>query len=110
MRAIVVTRSVDLAAPPERVWPFLSDTDRLNRIMGTGEVHVRPIEDGTESGARFVVDTRAGGLSLTYEEFPFEWSHQRVFGVHRKMRGGPVESYTWRLSLQPTRAADGSGA
>ena len=37
MRAIVVTRSVDLAAPPERVWPFLSDTDRqiyLHEVSG----------------------------------------------------------------------------
>jgi len=110
MRAIIVTRSVDLASPPERVWPFLADTDRFNRLIGSHDVHYRPIEEGSTSSARFVAETRAGGLKLVYEEFPFEWSHQRTFGVHRRMRGGAVESYTWRCTLEPTSAGDGAGA
>lgn len=111
MRAIVVTRSMDLAAPPERVWPFLADTDRFNRIIGMHEVSYRPIEgDSTAGGARFVAETRAAGFKLVYEEFPFEWTHQRAFGVHRRMRGGPIESYTWRVTLDEPRAANGEGA
>ncbi len=110
MRAIVVTRSVQLAAPPDKVWPFLADTDRFNRLVGAHDVHYRPIEDGTASSARFVAETRAGGFKLVYEEFPFEWSHQRTFGVYRRMRGGPVESYSWRCSLERTKAGDGEGA
>jgi len=110
MRAIVVTRSVDLASPPEKVWPFLSDTERFNRLAGAGDVRYRPIEDGNTTSARFVAETRAGGFKLVYEEFPFEWSHQRAFGVHRRMRGGPVESYTWRCTLERTKAGDGNGA
>jgi len=110
MGAIVVTRSVDLASPPERAWPFLADTERFNRLIGSHDVHYRPIEEGSTSSARFVAETRAGGVKLVYEEFPFEWSHQRTFGVHRRMRGGPVESYTWRVSLARTLASDGPGA
>jgi adenylate cyclase len=110
MRAIVVTRSVDLASPPERVWPFLADTERFNRLIGVHDVHYRPIEEGTSTSARFVAETRAGGFKLVYEEFPFEWSHQRTFGVHRRMRGGPMHSYSWRCSLERTRATDGAGA
>ncbi|MGD0526532.1 MAG: DUF5939 domain-containing protein [Polyangiaceae bacterium] len=110
MRAIVVTRSVDLASPPERVWPFLSDTERFNRLIGSHDVRYLPIEEGSPTSARFVAETRAGGFKLVYEEYPFEWSHQRTFGVHRKMRGGPVASYTWRCTLTPTRASDGGGA
>jgi class 3 adenylate cyclase len=106
MRAIVVTRSVDLASPPERVWPFFADTDRFNRLVGAHDVHYRPIEDGTTTSARFLAETRAGGFKLVYEEFPFEWSHQRSFGVYRRMRGGPVESYSWRCTLARTRASD----
>ncbi len=110
MRAVVVTRSMDLAAPPERVWPLVADTDRWNRINGSAEVHYSPIEQGSPSSARFVAKTRAGGFELTYEEMPFEWSHQKTFGVHRRMRGGPVESYTWRVQLERTRADATSGA
>jgi len=107
MRAVVVTRSVDLAAPPERVWPFVSDTDRFNRLIGAHDVRYLPIEDGNPSSARFLAETRAGGFRLVYEEFPFEWSHQRSFGVHRRMRSGPLASYTWRTSLERTRAQEG---
>jgi adenylate cyclase len=110
MRAIVVTRSVDFASPPERVWPFLADTERFNRLIGSHDVVYRPIEEGAASSARFVAETRAGGIKLVYEEFPFEWSHQRTFGVHRRMRGGPMESYSWRCTLVATRATDGGGA
>ena len=109
MRAIIVTRSVDLASPPERAWPFLADTERFNRLIGSHDVRYRPIEEGSTSSARFVAETRAGGLKLVYEEFPFEWSHQRTFGVHRRMRGGVIESYSWRCTLEPTRATDGGG-
>jgi class 3 adenylate cyclase len=110
MRAVVVTRSVDLAASPERAWPLLADTDRWNRINGSAEVHYTPIEPGVVGGARFVAETRAGGFKLVYEEMPFEWSHQKTFGVHRRMRGGPIESYTWRVTLEKGKASDGGGA
>jgi adenylate cyclase len=110
MRAVVVTRSIELAAPPERVWPLLADTDRFNRINGSTQVQYRPIEDESPSSARFVAETRAGGFKLVYEEYPFEWSHQKTFGVHRRMRGGPVESYTWRVSLERTKPEQGAGA
>ena len=110
MRAVVVTRRVHLASPLERVWPFLSDTERFNRLIGMSGVRYRAIEDGTTSSARFVGETRASGFKLVYEEFPFEWSYQRAFGVHRRMRGGPVESYSWRCTLEPTSATDGDGA
>jgi adenylate cyclase len=73
-------------------------------------VRYRPIEDDGASGARFLAETRAGGFKLVYEEFPFEWSHQRTFGVHRRMLGGPIESYAWRCTLSATRAADADGA
>jgi class 3 adenylate cyclase len=110
MRAIVVTRSVDLASPPEKVWPLMADTDRFNRLVGAHDVRYRPIEEGTGASARFIAETRAGGFKLVYDEYPFEWSHQRAFGVHRRMRGGPVASYTWRCTLERTRATDGGGA
>jgi class 3 adenylate cyclase len=110
MDAVVVTRSVSLAAPPHRVWPLLSDTDRFNRLLGMSEVRYRPIDASNKSSARFIGETRAGGFRLTYDEFPFEWSHPRAFSVHRRMHGGPIASLTWRCTLAPARAADGPGA
>jgi class 3 adenylate cyclase len=110
MRAVVVTRRVHLASPVELVWPFISDTERFNRLIGMSGVHYRPIEDGNTSSARFVGETHAAGFKLVYEEFPFEWSHQRAFGVQRRMRSGPITSYAWRCTLEPSKASDGDGA
>jgi class 3 adenylate cyclase len=110
MDAVVVTRSVDLASPPDRVWPLLSDTDRFNRLLGMHEVHYRPVDAGNKTGACFVGETRAGGFRLTYDEFPFEWSRPRAFSVHRRMHGGPIASFTWRCTLAASRASDGEGA
>ncbi len=112
MDAVVVTRSVHLAAAPERVWPLISDTERFNRLLGMAEVRYRPIgaEEARGSSARFIGETRAGGFKLTYDEMPFEWSVDRAFSVHRRMHGGPVTSFTWRCTLERTRASEGGGA
>ncbi len=109
-RAVVVTTSVDLASSAKDVWPLITDTDRMNRIIGGHPVVYRPIEKGGGEGgpspARFVAETTAGGFKLEYEEFPFEWSHGRSFSVYRKMRGGILASYAMSLSLQPLRDSD----
>jgi adenylate cyclase len=113
MEAVVVTRSVQLASPPERAWPLLSDTDRFNRLFGMSTVVYRPIDEAGKnksSSARFTAETRAGGFALSYDELPFEWTKERAFSVHRQMHGGPVESFTWRCTLERTRAAEGNGA
>jgi class 3 adenylate cyclase len=101
--AILVERTFQMASPPDRVWPLLVDTDRFNRLAGLAEVRYRPIEEDAKSAARFVAETRAGGFKLTYDEYPYEWTFGRRFGVYRRMRGGPVESYTWRCGLEPGR-------
>lgn len=104
MRPVVIERSFVLASAPGRAWPFLADTDRFNRLAGMAEVRYRAIESGSRASARFVAETRAGGFKLVYDEYPFEWSHGRRFGVHRRMRGGPIEAYSWTCSLQPSDA------
>ena len=59
MRAIAVTRSMEMAVSPEQVWPLLADTDRFNRLIGMHEVRYRPIDGGDTTGARFLAETRA---------------------------------------------------
>ena len=57
MDAVVVTRSVDLAAPPERVWPLVSDTDRFNRLLGMSEVRYRPVDAANTSVPKLAMMT-----------------------------------------------------
>src|SRR5688572_1857446 len=101
---VVVTTTVELASAPADVWPLITDTDRTNRLMSTAAVF-RPIEEGSKSSARFVVETSTGGFSMSYEEAPFEWTLNKRFSVYRRMRSGPLKSYTYGITLEPT--ADG---
>jgi class 3 adenylate cyclase len=105
MGTVVVTRAIALASAPADVWPFITDTDRSNRlVVGRSIVH-KPIEPNAKSSARFVVETRSAGLHLSYEEAPFEWTVNKSFSVYRKMRSGPLRSYTYAITLAPV--ADG---
>lgn len=106
MRSVVVSSTVVLASAPSEVWPLITDTDRQNRLLGAKPVTYRPIERGAgnasgRSSARFVGETVAGGFSMSYEEEPFEWTHERSFSVYRKMRSGPLHSYTFGIQLEP---------
>src|SRR5215471_965803 len=98
MRPIVLEATLDLAASPEQAWPFLSDTDRMNRLLSKPATY-RPIEEGARTAARFVADTTIGGFSMTYEESPFEWTVPRRFFVARSMRSGVLRSYTYETLL-----------
>lgn len=105
MRPVVVETTIALSSAPADVWPLVTDTDRTNRLVfGTPAVY-RPIEKDVRSSARFVVETKAGGFSLAYEEAPFEWTVNKRFSVYRKMRSGPLTAYTYGITLDPT--ADG---
>lgn len=101
VRPSVAEETVELRAPIADLWPLLTDTDRTNRLIGNAPLEVRPVEEGSKSAARFVVQTRAGGFDLEYEEPPFEWEYGKTFSVVRTMRGGPARSYSYRLELEP---------
>jgi adenylate cyclase len=102
---VVLTRTLLLASKPADIWPLITDTDRTNRLlMGKGNVY-KAIEAGSKTSARFVVETRAGGFALAYEEAPFEWTLNKSFSVYRRMRSGPLRSYTYGITLEPL--ADG---
>lgn len=100
MALIKAERTVLIRAPRDAVWAFVSDTDRLNRRIGLGELHVTAKTPTPDSPARFVMTTNSLGIPLTYEESPFEWQRGSHFRVFRKMLGGPIESTTSTFTLR----------
>lgn len=102
MRPVVVETTITLSSAPADVWPLITDTDRTNRLLfGTPGV-IKPIEKDVKTSARFVVETKAAGFTLEYEEAPFEWTLNKRFSVYRKMRSGPLDAYTFGIILEPT--------
>jgi class 3 adenylate cyclase len=85
----------ELEAPPERLWPLVSNTERLNRALGLSAIHFTTEADPTGRVRRFG-RLRKLGLEAAWQEHPFEWVEARRFGVLRECSRGP---FRWLLSV-----------
>ena len=88
-----------LRSPPERLWPFVADTNRFNR--DTGLPGVRRADDAIGGNARQNLRFSRLGILVEWEEEPFEWVRPHRFGVHRRYRAGPVTSTRVLVELEP---------
>jgi class 3 adenylate cyclase len=80
----------NLKSAPNALWPFVADTDRFNR--DTGLPALLPHESVTKrlfSGRRRLA-VRKAGVTIVWEEEPFEWVRPYRFGVRRRYISGPV--------------------
>jgi class 3 adenylate cyclase len=88
-----------LRSPPERLWPFVADTNRFNRDTGLPGVH--RAEDAVRGTARQNLRFSKLGVRVEWEEKPFEWVRPYRFGVHRRYSAGPVASTRVLVELEP---------
>lgn len=88
-----------MRSSPEDLWPYVSDTDRFNAMVG-----LRPVEVNLDQSARapgHVLWQRIMGLTIEWEEMPFEWVAPRWFRVERRYRKGPFSFMRVTLNLDP---------
>ena len=57
----------DLPGAPESLWPFISDTSRMNRALGTSEMTF------TEREGKRYGRSKAGGVEHAWVEVPWNW-------------------------------------
>jgi class 3 adenylate cyclase len=90
----------DLKSSPERLWPFIADTNRFNRDTGVPQIQ---IDDSNKRlrNARRKVRLSIYGLPVEWEEQPFEWVKPVRFGVERVYSKGPVARLKMRAELTP---------
>jgi class 3 adenylate cyclase len=88
-----------LRSPPERLWPFVADTNRFNH--DTNLPAVRRADDAVQENARQNLRFSKLGVQVEWEEEPFEWVRPYRFGVHRRYRAGPVASTRVLVELEP---------
>ena len=90
----------DLKSSPERLWPFIADTNRFNRDTGVPPIQV-------ESGQKRLPNARRKlrlsiyGLPVEWEEQPFEWVKPFRFGVERVYSKGPLARLRMLAQLTP---------
>ena len=96
----------ELQSPPEKLWPHVSNTERLNRAAGltpvrftarteSGGVSLDSSATGLRPRPRRFGEFHRTGLSVAWEEHPFEWVEGRRMGVLREYSRGP---FKWLLS------------
>lgn len=90
---IEFSTSLIIEAPLEQLWPLLSDTDRINRLL-----HLPPSEQ-VEPNADLSRTIRGHfvGVPVSWREFPFEWVFEQWFEVTRAFDAPfPVEQLVTR--------------
>jgi len=95
-----------LAASPEALWPLVADTNRFNQDAGVPALEVaQDSAGGSGESARRRLRLRRLGLSVEWEEEPFEWIEPHRFSVFRRYTKGPVAEM--RVAAELSRRAEG---
>ncbi len=90
----------DLKSSPERLWPFVADTNRFNRDTGVPRVDTEPGRNRLRN-ARRRVRLSIYGLPIEWEEQPFEWVRPVRFGLNRIYSKGPMARMKVLVELSP---------
>ncbi len=88
---------------PERLWPYVANTDRLNRAVGLAPVN--QVTSGPAIDFARTARLKSFGLEVEWQEYPFEWVRDREHRVHRAYRTGPLQSLWNHVVL--SRRSDG---
>lgn len=96
----------DFRAPPEALWPRVSDTDRFNRDCGLPPFQVRPQVEGQPPAEPGVRRLRSSYLGIVgeWEEREFEWVQPVRYAVERVFSKGPLARLLTLCELSPNKA------
>ena len=90
----------DLKSSPERLWPFIADTNRFNRDTGVPEVEIDKAQKQLRN-ARRKLRLSVYGMPIEWEEQPFEWVRPKRFGIERVYSKGPMARLRVLAQLTP---------
>jgi class 3 adenylate cyclase len=91
----------DLRASPEKLWPFVADTNRFNRDTGVPSVEPAKTTRERLRNARRRLRLSLFGMAVEWEEQPFEWVRPSRFGVARTYSKGPITEMRALVELTP---------
>jgi adenylate cyclase len=85
---------------PEALWPFVADTERLNRALGLLPVHYQATEIAGQP--TLLGEYRLAGARLArWIEHPFDWEEPYRHSVRREYLGGPLREAVIGVELAP---------
>jgi uncharacterized protein YndB with AHSA1/START domain len=98
-----VRRSVEIAAPPERIWPFLVEPDNVLKWYPTLRRYEYEEADQPGPGARVYAEEKASGMLMKLHFVITDWVENQTVALHM-VSGTGVKGYdqTWKLEPLPT--------
>jgi len=97
-------RELLFSQPPEAVWPFASDTARVNELAGLNPYQFEE-RAGPDSRVRRFARSRVGPLPMRWEEGYGEWRKNRKWIIVREYETGPMRRM--RVTTEFLPAGDG---
>ncbi len=84
----------DLTCSPEQLWPYVSNTEKMNRAAGLAAVKFEVTAERT------IGKQTVAGLPLRWQEMPYEWVEGSRHTVLRVFDEGVLRWYTAEVSLE----------
>ena len=88
-----------LRNPPERLWPYLADTNRFNSDVGLPAMITEGVDP--EDPTVRLMRLKYLGTTIRWREFPFDWAAPERFGVNRSYTDGPLKNLRMQAVLEP---------
>lgn len=96
-----VEKSIEIAAPPEKVWPFLVEPDKVLQWYRTFQKFEYPTEQREGVGTPIYIEEKAVGPVMKINFVVTEWEQNRRL-VIKMESGGGVKGYEQRWSIEPS--------
>src|SRR5205823_1203803 len=91
--------SWDLQASPEQLWPFVSNTEKMNRATGLAPVRFEIETLETDGDSKTTGNQRVAGMALRWREHPYEWIEGHRHVVLRVFEKGVLRWYVADVQL-----------
>ncbi|MBL0214412.1 MAG: protein kinase [Myxococcales bacterium] len=103
-RIVTYTFEWELESSPEALWPFVSNTEKMNRATGLEPVRfeIESVKNPTRvpSVANTTGHQRVAGISMKWKEHPYEWIEGNRHVVLRVFSGGLLRWYVAEVQLE----------
>lgn len=98
-----VERSIEIAAPPEKIWPFLVEPDNILKWCITFKKFEYTSEQRIGLGIPFYVEEKAGGPLMKLNFAVTEWMENERFAFSM-VSGTGVKGYeqSWTVEATPS--------
>lgn len=98
-----IERSIEIAAPPERIWPYFIEPDRILQWSITFREFQFAGEQQRGVGTSLYIEEKASGPLMKMNFEIIEWVENERIRL-KMISGAPLKSYEQLWTLEPTDA------